>query len=78
MSINNQTPVHSEVPQGGIFGHFLFIMYINDIAIPNETNHFHFADDTKYVKSISQLKTACTLMQVVLSSSVNGVANEIQ
>jgi len=56
--------VTSGIPQGSVLGPICFVLYINDLpsSIPNESEIFLFADDTKIFRQIMNIND-CELLQ---------------
>ena len=62
--INSSTiPVSSDVPQGSVLGHILFLAYINDLPEQVRPRVRLFADDTAMYLCISSLSEANTLQE---------------
>ena len=62
-SYSKWSKVRSGVPQGSVLGPILFIIYINDLPGTVKASCSIFADDTKLIKKIANLKDAHHLQE---------------
>ncbi len=61
--VSNWKDIFSGVPQGSVIGHFLFVIYINDMpeSLINITKLY--ADDTKIISKVSQIENENSLQK---------------